>query len=57
MIKIFTDGEGDGIKSKGRGHTYEIIIWKEMLNNLHNLPNLKKKSSREWKEFVLFWKV
>ena len=23
-----------------RGHTYIIIIWKTMLNNLHNLPNL-----------------
>ena len=41
-----------GGRGGARGHTYVIIIWKKMLNNLHNLPNLNK--SRNWKEFCSF---
>ena len=49
-LRLLTGGGG------ARGHTYVIIIWKKMLNNLHNLPNLNKNStqSRKWKEFLFF---
>ena len=38
-----------------RGHNYVIIIWKKILNNLHNLPNLNKNSLLFLsKEFLFF---
>ena len=64
MYYVSTKGGGRGSAKclhllTARGHAYVIIIWKKMLNDLHYLSNLNKKSpistqSRNWKELLFF---